>query len=232
MSGKAPISVRRPVRQSISGATPISPARIAPAPVPDIDPNSPQALAFTMLGRSATPSDQLPDAQKEVFAQSSAEPGTAEGLLPSTTSYTAEDKLLIAAAGNADKPTVRHAPATEEADDDLRPVAIKLPPIVGRKLAQIADRRGSKRTHVAIEVLTAPLRKLAADHRAGHFPELPKIAAGSVRTSIAFALPSDLAGDLSYVLRVRKAVKAQVLTRLLVPAIEKLHATEFTTVRD
>jgi hypothetical protein len=72
---------------------------------------------------------------------------------------------------------------------------------------------------------------LAADHRAGRFPELPKIAAGSVRTSIAFALPSDLAGDLSYVLRVRKAVKAQVLTRLLVPAIEELHAKEFTTFR-
>lgn len=231
MSSKAPILVRRPVRQNTSGPTPVSPAPIAPAPVPDIDPNSPQALAFAMRGRSAAPSDQFSDAQKEVSAQSTAEPTNTESLSTSTTPNITEDKVPEAAEHQADKPAVRHGPASEEADDDLRPVAIKLPPDVGRKLAQIADRRASKRTHVAIEVLTAPLQKLAADHRAGRFPELPKIAAGSVRTSIAFALPSDLAGDLSYVLRVRKAVKAQVLTRLLVPAIEKLHATEFTTVR-
>jgi hypothetical protein len=138
-----------------------------------------------------------------------------------------ENEAPIAPACNADKVGAQHDLITTGTDDDLRPVAIKLPPSVGRKLAEIADRRGSKRTHVAIEVLTAPLRKLAAEHQAGRFPDLPKIAAGSVRTSIAFILPPDLAQDLSYVLRVRKAVKAQVLTRLLVPAIERLHSTEF-----
>jgi hypothetical protein len=231
VSGKAPISVRRPVRQNTLGATPVSPAPIAPAPVPDINPDSPQALAFAMRGRSAGPSEQPPAAQKEVPAQFLAEPADTENLSPSTVPDGAENQESGVLTRQAHKPVVRHSSVIEESDDDLRPVAIKLPPEVGRKLAQIADRRGSKRTHVAIEVLTAPLRMLAADHRAGRFPELPKIAAGSVRTSIAFALPSDLAGDLSYVLRVRKAVKAQVLTRLLVPAIEELHAKEFTTFR-
>lgn len=217
------------MRQNTLGVTPTPPAPIAPAPVPNIDPDSPQALAFAMRGRSAGPSEQ-PSAQKEVPAQFLVEPADTENLSPSTVPDGAESQESAVLTRQAHKPAVRHGPITEESDDDLRPVAIKLPPEVGRKLAQIADRRGSKRTHVAIEVLTAPLRMLAADHRAGRFPELPKIAAGSVRTSIAFALPSDLAEDLSYVLRVRKAVKAQVLTRLLVPAIEELHAKEFATV--
>ena len=91
----------------------------------------------------------------------------------------------------------------------------------------MAYRRGSKRTHVAIEALTPPLRRLAAEHRAGRYPELPKVISGSVRTSVAFSLPADLAADLNYVLAIRRAVKAQVITRLLVPAIEEIYTAEF-----
>ena len=105
-------------------------------------------------------------------------------------------------------------------------ISVKLPPQSGRHLAAVADRRGSKRTMVAIEVLTEPLRQLAAEHRAGRFPELPRIISGTVRSSIAFALPPDLAADLEFVLQQRRAVRAQIVTRLLVPAIERIYAAE------
>jgi hypothetical protein len=110
--------------------------------------------------------------------------------------------------------------------DEIPLISVKLPPEIGRRLAAVADRRGSKRTMVAIEVLTEPLRHLAAEHRAGRFPELPRIVSGTVRFSIAFALPPDLAADLEFVLHQRRAVRAQVITRLLVPAIERVYATE------
>ena len=42
----------------------------------------------------------------------------------------------------------------------------------------------------------------------------------------AFALPPDLAQDLDFVLAERRAVRAQVVTRLLVPAIEALFDRE------
>lgn len=116
--------------------------------------------------------------------------------------------------------------ATEGAAEEVGHISVKLPPEVSRKLSAIADRRGSKRTHVALEVLAPPLRGLAAQHRAGLFPELPKVISGSVRSSVAFVLPPDLAADLNYVLTTRRAVKAQVIVRLLVPAIECLHALE------
>ena len=120
--------------------------------------------------------------------------------------------------------------ATANADEEAGYISIKLPPEVSRKLSAVADRRGSKRTHVALEVLEQPLRDFAAQHRAGNFPALPKVVSGSVRSSIAFVLPPDLAVDLAYVLATRRAVKAQVLVRMLVPAIEDLHAREFGTV--
>jgi len=121
------------------------------------------------------------------------------------------------------EPEVAQVP---NADSEL--VSVKLPPDVGRQLAAIADRRGSKRTLVAIEALSEPLRILADAHRAGGFPELPKVVSGTVRSSIAFALPADLAADLEYVLRARRAVRAQVVTRLLAPAIRTLYEIEVT----
>lgn len=116
---------------------------------------------------------------------------------------------------------------TEAVDDEVGHVSVKLPPDVSRKLSAIADRRGSKRTRVALEVLEQPLRSLAAQHRAGQFPNLPKVVSGSVRSSVAFTLPPGLASDLSHILAARRAVKAQVIVRLLVPAIEDLYAREF-----
>ncbi|MEO8715580.1 MAG: hypothetical protein ABI369_11250 [Acetobacteraceae bacterium] len=115
-------------------------------------------------------------------------------------------------------------PADGESGHGL--VSIKLPPDVGRQLAAIADRRGSKRTFIAIEALSEPLRALAAAHRAGDYPELPKIVSGTVRSSIAFALPADLAADLEFVLKTRRAVRAQVVTRLLAPAVRALYDSE------
>ena len=192
MPAKPPISVRRPSRSEPDPAK--SPKPIAQAAIPVINPDSADAIAYTLLGRSAT-----------------AEVGTTEG--------------EAGRAGNIE-PSAPSEVADGAAVEDVGHVSVKLPPDVSRKLSAIADRRGSKRTHVALEVLEPLLRELATQHRAGHFPELPKVVSGSVRASVAFMLPPDVASDLSYVLTARRAVKAQVIVRLLVPAIESLHARE------
>jgi len=176
MTAKPQISTRRPGRPETGQFPPPKP--ITQAAVPLIDPESPDALAYTMRGRTAAPD------------------------------------------------TGMSGVANEAAGEEVGHVSVKLPPEVSRKLSAIADRRGSKRTHVALEVLEQPLRDLAAQHRAGRFPELPKIVSGTVRASVAFVLPPELATDLGCILTARRAVKAQVIVRLLVPAIENLYVRE------
>lgn len=195
MSAKSQISVRRPIRPEAE--QPPSPKPIAQAAVPLIDPDSADALAYTLRGRTAA-----------------AEAGTPGQIGPQA---------------EGDTPQVPKPDAENALDEEGGHVSVKLPPDVSRKLSAIADRRGSKRTRVAIEVLEQPLRSLAAQHRAGQFPNLPKVVSGSVRSSVAFTLPPDLASDLSHILAARRAVKAQVIVRLLVPAIEDLHAREFVS---
>lgn len=193
MSAKPPISVRRPSRPDAGPSRPPSP--IAPAAVPEINPDSADALAYSLRGRTAA-TDPGAGGEKS---------GSRDG-----------------GAGHPDPGVGPEAGPGEEVGH----VSVKLPPDVSRKLSAIADRRGSKRTRVALEVLAGPLHELAAQHRAGRFPDLPKVVSGSVRSSVAFALPPELAADLGYVLTARRAVKAQVIVRLLVPAIEDLHARE------
>lgn len=193
MSVRPRISVRRPERP-VAVQSP-APKPIVQAAMPLIDPESADAMAYTMRGRPAA---------------------EANGGPISETMPQAEGQDLVSFSPGAQG----------GADDEVGYISVKLPPEVSRKLSAIADRRGSKRTRVALEVLEQPLRDLAAQHRAGLFPELPKIVSGSVRSSVAFVLPPDLASDLSYVLVTRRAVKAQVIVRLLVPAIEDLHARE------
>jgi hypothetical protein len=84
---------------------------------------------------------------------------------------------------------------------------------------------------VAIEAIEEPLQTVAAAHRAGRFPELPKVVSGTARASIAFSLPPHLAADLEFVVRQRRAVRAQVITRLLVPAINALYEREVVASR-
>lgn len=192
MPAKPPISVRRPSRSEPDAAH--SPKPIAQAAIPVINPDSADAIAYTLLGRSATAE----------AVSTGEETGRAGNIASSATSQDADNVAV----------------------EDMGHVSVKLPPDVSRKLSAIADRRGSKRTHVALEVLEPLLRELATQHRAGRFPDLPKVVSGSVRASVAFMLPPDLASDLSYVLTARRAVKAQVIVRLLVPAIESLHSRE------
>jgi hypothetical protein len=224
MAAKPPISVRRPVRPATEALQQQQPIPISRAPVPNVDPNGPEALAFAMRGRISSSSPTLegegpagsdaPITAMEPSASASNRPIE----LPAMATVGAPSRL-----GPDERLEYRHI---QGAVDEVPLVSVKLPPKIGRCLAAVADRRGSKRTIVAIEVLTEPLRELAAEHRAGRFPELPRVVAGTVRSSIAFALPPDLAADLAYVLRERRAVRAQVITRLLVPAIERIYATE------
>ena len=194
MPVKPPISVHRPSRTSSNTSQPPTP--IAQAAVPAINPDSADALAYALRGRSAT--------------LEAGTPGTQD---------------MLADAPGSSVP----APEAKEGDEgEVGHISVKLPPKISRMLSAIADRRGSKRTHVALEVLEPQLRYLAAQHCAGRFPDLPKVVSGSVRASVAFMLPPDLASDLSYILAVRRAVKAQVIVRLLVPAIEDLHTRETT----
>jgi hypothetical protein len=219
MSVRPPISVRRPARPAdpADGA----PTPVAQAPIPDIDPDAAATVAFSLRGRV---SDTGPGGQRVVPPDP-----TAAGPLPA---HAAERHTAgTAMTGTHEPHEAATAPDVAAADSGASAIgteliSVKLPPDAGRQLAAIADRRGSKRTLVAIEVLSGPLRALADAHRAGEFPELPKIISGTVRSSIAFALPPDLHADLDYVLRARRAVRAQVVTRLLVPAIRALYEAE------
>jgi hypothetical protein len=110
--------------------------------------------------------------------------------------------------------------------DPWRYVAVKLPAISGRKLSEIADLRCSKRTRVALELLERPLRDLARDHRMGSCPPLRRVSAGIARSGVSLVLPEDLSEELRYIVETRGAVKAQILARLLVPAIDALYIKE------
>jgi hypothetical protein len=222
MAGKPPISVRRPTRPAGDVAHD-PPLRISHAPVPNVDPNGPEALAFTMRGRI---SPTLPTLEEQRITGSSARTSIsiASEELPEQLEVRNEGVSVVITTPRQDDIGGRRS--GEQQTEEIPLISVKLPPEIGRRLAAVADRRGSKRTIVAIEVLTNPLRQLAAEHRAGRFPELPRIVSGTVRSSIAFALPQDLAADLDFVLKQRRAVRAQVITRLLVPAIEQVYAAE------
>jgi hypothetical protein len=222
MAAKPPISVHRPPRPVAKPSPPPDPIR--PAPVPNVDPNGPEALAFAMRGRISTTSSP-PEGGSAV---GSSVPARTTPLSAPTSDPPQEppSETTLTAFSTARPEEQSDYRGCQASADEIPLVSVKLPPEIGRRLAAVADRRGSKRTIVAIEVLTEPLRRLAAEHRAGHFPELPRIVSGTVRSSIAFALPPDLAADLEFVLRQRRAIRAQVITRLLVPAIERVYANE------
>ena len=198
---------------------------IAHSPIPNIDPDSAEAVAFSMRGRLTAP-------EGDTAGQKTAPPEPPAAELRHPDGELRRDTATQTTGARDPSPSLAHLTGDEphravrEHTLGADWISVKLPPDVGRQLAAIADRRGSKRTLVAIEALSEPLRSLAAAHRAGAFPELPKVVSGTVRSSIAFALPSDLSADLDYVLRVRRAVRAQVVTRLLAPAIGTLFAAE------
>jgi hypothetical protein len=176
---------------------------LRPAPSPAIDLDSPEVKAFSLRGRVTVPP--------------SVEDGAGEGILAPARSPTPASGL---------------APRGDPADDDSwRHVAVKLPAVSGRKLSEIADLRCSKRTRVALELLQRPLRALARDHRAGECPPLRRVSAGVSRSGVSLILPKDLADDLRYVVETRGAVKAQILTRLLVPEIDVLYLNEILGIK-
>jgi len=176
---------------------------LRPASSPAIDLDSPEVQAFSLRGRVTVPP--------------SVEDGAGEGILAPARSPTPAPGL---------------APRADPADDDpWRYVAVKLPAVSGRKLSEIADLRCSKRTRVALELLQRPLRALARDHRAGECPPLRRVSAGVSRSGVSLILPQDLADDLRYVVETRGAVKAQILTRLLVPEIDALYLKEILSVK-
>ena len=172
-------------------------SQLRPAPSPEVDLESPQVHAFSLRGRISMPPSQ---------ANRLHEPTN-----PS-----------ITLANEAQPAPLEHGAS----DDSWRYVAIKLPAVSGRKLSEIADLRCSKRTRVALELLDRPLRELAANHRNGACPILPRISAGTARSGVSLVLPKDLAEELRYIVEIRGAVKAQILSRLLVPAIDALYIKE------
>ena len=167
------------------------------APSPAIDLESPEVQAFSLRGRVSVPSH----AEDETIKGGSAAPIAAPEL-----ESTAIDDAVLA--------------------DPWRYVAVKLPAVSGRKLSEIADLRCSKRTRIALELLERPLRDLARDHRMGACPPLRRVSAGIARSGVSLILPEDVAEDLRYIVETRGAVKAQILARLLVPAIDALYITE------
>jgi hypothetical protein len=55
---------------------------------------------------------------------------------------------------------------------------------------------------------------------------LSRVSAGTARSGVSLVLPKDLAKELRYIVETRGAVKAQILSRLLVPAIDALYIRE------
>jgi len=170
---------------------------LRPAPSPAIDLESPEVQAFSLRGRVSVP---LPAA-----ALTSASASAKAVPAPELGSPSDDDEVLAA---------------------PWRYVAVKLPAVSGRKLSEITDLRCSKRTRVALELLEQPLRDLARNHRAGGCPTLRGVSAGIARSGVSLILPEDLAEDLRYVVETRGAIKAQILARLLVPAIDALYNKE------
>lgn len=170
---------------------------LRPAPSPAIDLESPEVQAFSLRGRVSVPLPREDRTLRDAAAQSPA--------VPELEATAMSDELLA---------------------DPWRYVAVKLPAISGRKLSEIADLRCSKRTRVALELLEHPLRDLARDHRMGSCPPLRRVSAGIARSGVSLVLPEDLAEDLRYIVETRGAVKAQILARLLVPAIDALYIKE------
>jgi hypothetical protein len=196
---KPPLQFTRPARPE--GRTEQRDMRPAPSPAIDLD--SPEVQAFSLRGRVAVPpliedgAGKGTRAMKPVARSSASAPEPEPPLL---------DDLIV--------------------DDPWRHVAIKLPAVSGRKLSEIADLRCSKRTRVALELLQNPLRDLARAHRSGEYPPLRRVSAGVSRSGVSLILPQDLADDLRHVVETRRAVKAQILARLLVPEIDALYIKE------
>jgi hypothetical protein len=190
------------VKPPLQFARPTRPARtndeitLRPATTPAIDLESSEVQAFSFRGRITVP----PSEQTETQAR---QPGEVP---------LGQDSGL--------------ALDESELDDPWRHVAVKLPALSGRKLAEIADRRCSKQTRVALELLEGPLRQLARSHRAGEYPSIRRVTAGVSRASVSLNLPREMADDLRYIVEARGAVKAQILSRLLVPAIDALYYRE------
>lgn len=170
---------------------------LRPAASPAIDLESPEVHAFSLRGRITVPASEEGEAQSRSPAKK-LRPDEDEGL---GSDYA-------------------------ETADSWRYAAVKLPALSGRKLAEIADRRCSKRTRVALELLEDPLRQLARSHRAGEYPMLRSVSSGVSRSGVSLILSPEMADDLQYVVETRGAVKAQILTRLLVPAIDALYHQE------
>jgi hypothetical protein len=177
-------------------------SQLRPAPSPEVDLESPQVHAFSLRGRISVPLSQA-DRLNE----------------PTNPSIT---------LANEAQPALLEYSAS---DDPWRYVAVKLPAVSGWKLSEIADLRCSKRTRVVLELLDRSLRELAANHRTGACPTLPRVSVGTARSGISLVLPKDLAEELRYIVETRGAVKAQILSRLLVPAIDALYIKEVLSRR-
>ena len=170
---------------------------LRPAPSPRIDLESREVQAFSLRGRVSV----QPPAKDGTIGDTAATPG----VTPEFEASAIYDAVL---------------------SDPWRYVAVKLPAVSGRKLSEIADLRCSKRTRVALELLERPLRDLARDHRTGGCPPLRRVSTGAARSGVSLVLPEELADDLRYVVETRGAVKAQIIARLLVPAIDALYVKE------
>jgi hypothetical protein len=195
---KPPLQFTRPARPE--GRT--EQRDMHPAPSPAIDLDSPEVQAFSLRGRVAVP-PLIEDGAGE--GARAMEPVAASASTPEPEPPLLDDLII---------------------EDPWRHVAIKLPAVSGRKLSEIADLRCSKRTRVALELLQNPLRDLARAHRSGEYPPLRRVSAGVSRSGVSLILPQDLADDLRHVVETRRAVKAQILARLLVPEIDALYIKE------
>lgn len=109
-----------------------------------------------------------------------------------------------------------------------RGTVIKLPTRYAAMLDAIAADRGGFRSTIASTILEAELPPLAKAHRDGLRPALTPVepGAGHDRRSLSIKLSAAAAAALDEIATLRGAVKHQVLLRVLLPGIERVHLAE------
>ena len=122
-------------------------------------------------------------------------------------------------------PAVRDAPRPE-GDESARnrSMVIKLPREASDKLDMIKDMRGGFKSTVALDILERELFALAKAHEADRLPVLPTVKAGGQdRKSLSILLTPELASSLDYIAKRRRAVKHQIILRVLIPGIDRAY---------
>lgn len=175
----------------------------------------------------------LGDPAVEAFMRGGRPVGTGEG---------ANDTVAPAVTFPSRSPIVAEFPPTappdlavgkieqhDDAGETGRNIVVKLPERIARLLDEIAAKRAAFRARVATKLLHDALSELEASIARDGTPDLPPPVPATRRSirSLTLRLDAKLADRLDRITGPYEIVQHQLLLRLLVPAIERLHTGLF-----